>query len=195
MCICLSVCTYICKQCSNSVYSHTIVPKIRRCRRKTRMGSETSSPDESSSSESDDKEDPVPVTRLSPVTSSRARRLHRRYSKDLRSPLEQPTLTPRTLATQTSVPNCILQVTDRVPPISSQAVDQQVANSQQCSDTSSNSTSQVTNLTRRPRGYSLDSDQRSKSTESEEMNTKEAMDTSNARLKPFASTPTIRLSK
>ena len=178
------------------MYLHTIVPKIRRCRRKTRMGSETSSPDESSSSESDDKEDPVPVTRLSPVTTSRARKHLRRSINDLRSPLEQlPTLSPRTLTTQTSAPNCIPQVTDRVPPIPSQAADQQAVNGQQCSDTSSNGTSQVTNHTRRPRGYSLDSDVRSKSTESEEMNVKEAMDTGNSRLKPFASTPTIKLSK
>ena len=159
------------------------------------MGSETSSPDESSSSESDDKEDPIPVNRLSPVTTSRARKHHKRYIKDLRSPLDQPTLSPRPLATQTSVPNCIPHATDRVPPISSQAADQQVVNIQQCSDTSSNGTSQVTNFTRRPRGYSLDSDQHSKSTESEEMNVKEALDTVNSRLKPFASIPTIKLSK
>ena len=159
------------------------------------MGSETSSPDESSSSESDDKEEPTLVTRLSPVTSSRTRKHRKRYIKDLRSPLEQPTLSPRPLATQTSVPNCISYTTDRVPPISSQAAGQQIVNGQQCSDTSSNGTSQVTNLIGRPRGYSLDSDQRSKSTESEEMNVKEVLDTGNARLKPFASTPTIKLSK
>ena len=151
------------------------------------MGSEASSPDESSSSDSDDKEEPTLVTKLTPVTSS-ARKYHKRSLKDLRSPLDQPALVLHPPVTQSSgtVGPRILHTSERVPPIVSQAADVQ------CTNTSSTDISQVTNYTKRPRAYSLDSDQRSKSTESEEAGIKETPDT---KIKTIISTPSIRPSE
>ena len=149
------------------------------------MGSEASSPDESSSSDSDDKEEPVVVPKLTLITSP-TRKYRKRSFKDLRSPLDQPALVPHPPVTQTTTPK-ILHTSDRVPPIPSQAADVH-----QCTNTSSSDISQSTNFTRRPRGSSLDSDQRSKSTESEEAGIKEAPD---IRIKTFVSTPSIRPSE
>lgn len=176
------------------IVNFIVVPKIRRCRRKTRKGSETSSADESSSSsESDEKEEPTPVTSRVIVN----RKYHKRSIKDLQSPLELSASSPRLLTTQKSVPHIpsqFLHTPDQFPPTLSQVADQQ---STQCSDSSSNSTSQVANSTRRARGYSLDSDQHSKSTESEEaVNTKEMSSTvTSSKMRNFASTPIIRHSK
>ena len=171
---------------------------MRRYRSKmSRKGSETSSADESSScSESDEKEDITP-------TASRllVRRKHyKRSIKDLRSPLlksplEQSTPNPCVLATQSSVshsPNHIPDISDRVPPIVSQSPDQQRVNG-----TVLNRNSPVTGSSRRLRGHSLDRDQRSKSTESEESNTKEGavLSTVTPKMRNFISTPSIKPSK
>ena len=180
-------------------FSHFSVPKMRRCRNKLcRKGSETSSADESSScSDSDEREDMTPTASRLLVR----RRNYKRSIKDLRSPLlksplEQSTPSHCVLATQHSVshsPNHIPDTSDRVPPIVNHSPDQQ----QLVNDTVTNRFSPVTSRCRRLRGRSLDSDQRSKSTESEETIMKEGglLNAITPKMRNYASSPSLKPSK
>ena len=100
---------------------------------------------------------------------------HSKPSKTVRFPLEHTTLhstlTPHNSVSHTSnhIPN----------------------HSRQLSEDSS-STSQPGNFVRRPRGFSLDSEELSKSTESDETSMVSGFGTVNSRLRNFISTPSMK---
>jgi len=182
---------YACLLKTNYYNGFHIVHKVRRRYGKPRRSSETSSPDESSSSESSEKDEPAPFN--SRVVVNRKEKLS---IKDEHSPVDQSILSPNSLANQNSTPlssNHIRHTLNHIPPTpnlilhtSDQTPSDQHTIIRQHSDVFLNGTTQFSNCTKRPRGYSLKSDQQSKSTESEDINDK---GTVNSKMKAFISTP------
>ena len=115
----------------------------------------------------------------------------------MKSPLEQLNLHPHMLATQLSVPdslNYTAHTPNHIPHTPNHILYASMQqNGQAYNDLPLNRSLQLNNSTGRTRGYSLDSDQHSKSTESEETNVKEDM--ASTRMRNFASTPTLKHSK